>query len=283
MWGDFHYATGLAEALRVLGHHAEVIRRGEPESPDVDVVVHLRGNGRLPVRAGAVNVLWVISHPHDVEQSELAESDVVFAAAERWMPWGMSITPLLQCTDPTRFYPPVSPVQHPAANRLLFVGNAREGGRKIVSDCMQLGYEPLVYGAGWQDHLPSQMVGGHYLPNEHLRFAYSAARYVLNDHWEDMAAAGFISNRLFDVTASGGVCVSDAVAASTDLFGEAVQTYTTLNSLRAALEAAPPPAVDVRRIAAQVRDDHTFTRRANELVGAVLGRLAPDGVRPSTG
>ena len=35
---------------------------------------------------------------------------------------------------------------------------------------------------------------------------------MLNDHWQDMAEEGFLSNRVFDVAMAGGFVISDTVA-----------------------------------------------------------------------
>ena len=43
---------------------------------------------------------------------------------------------------------------------------------------------------------------------------YSSAKIVLNDHWPDMRAHGFLSNRLYDALACGAFVISDAARAS---------------------------------------------------------------------
>lgn len=270
LWGDYHYATALAHAFRQLGHTATVVRREEPQSPDADVVVQLRGTTPLPARNHAVNVVWVISHPDEVTRDELLSADLVYAASRKWAPWvDVTPTPLLQCTDAGRFHPSAVQVCHPAAGRLLFVGNARPGGRKVVNDCLQLGYEPLVYGAGWEELIPSSLLGGRYLPNEELLFAYGQAAWVLNDHWEDMAAHAFISNRLFDATAAGAACISDPVAGIEDIFGDSVRTYESLHQLEALLAGPRPDPATLATTSLGIRDQHTFLRRAQKIVADV--------------
>ena len=45
---------------------------------------------------------------------------------------------------------------------------------------------------------------GEGVPSTELARYYGAADIVLNDHWDDMLAEGFISNRIYDALASGG-------------------------------------------------------------------------------
>ncbi|KRE35515.1 hypothetical protein ASG73_16400 [Janibacter sp. Soil728] len=270
LWGDYHYAIALAHAFRQMGHTATVVRREEPQTRDADVVVQLRGTTPLPARDGALNVVWVISHPEEVGRDELLSADLVYAASRQWAPWAdIDITPLLQCTDAGRFHPSTAHVRHPAAGRLLFVGNARPGGRKIVNDCLQLGLEPLVYGAGWDEFIPSSLLGGHYLPNEQLPFAYGQAAWVLNDHWEDMANHAFVSNRLFDATAAGAACISDPVSGIDDIFDSSVRTYENLHQLEALLTGHRPDPATLATTSARIRAQHTFLRRAQRIVADV--------------
>lgn len=45
----------------------------------------------------------------------------------------------------------------------------------------------------------------------HPRRYYRSAVWALNDHWSDMRDRGFVSNRVFDVLASGGRLLTDEV------------------------------------------------------------------------
>ncbi len=65
--------------------------------------------------------------------------------------------------------------------------------------------------------MPPEAVGEPFLDRARVAAAYASARVVLNDHWPDMAAGGFVSNRVFDVLAAGGVVVTDPVAGLSDV------------------------------------------------------------------
>lgn len=61
----------------------------------------------------------------------------------------------------------------------------------------------------WHGLVPDEYIKGEYFPNESLAELYASATVVLNDHRPDMAAKGFMSNRVFDVLASGAALVTD--------------------------------------------------------------------------
>ncbi len=70
--------------------------------------------------------------------------------------------------------------------------------------------------------------------------AASTARpaIVLCDHWPDMRAAGFRSNRLYDALACGALVVCDRVAGLDGSLGDAVLTYEGRAELRPLIERA---------------------------------------------
>ena len=101
---------------------------------------------------------------------------------------------------------------------------------------------------------------------------WRAAAIVLNDHWSDMRDEGFISNRIYDVLASGGFVLTDPVAGLELEFDGAVATWTNAADLRASVERylAEP---ELRRAMSErgreaVLARHTFAHRAETLVAA---------------
>ena len=86
-WGDLYFAQEIAEALRKLGHVARVDLRTEvlnPNSSHDDVVLVLRGVERIRPQRGALNLLWIISHPSRISKYEIKSFDAVFAASTLW-------------------------------------------------------------------------------------------------------------------------------------------------------------------------------------------------------
>lgn len=283
-WGDTWFGRDLVAALRRAGKDAHLVHRGGAQSQARDrddVVIVLRGLRRVrPRRTGSTTwLLWVISHPELVDDEELAEYDAVFAASTTgWR----GATPLLQATDPQRFTPDARSRMAPAGERVLFVGSVRGAGteslghpRPVVADAIAAGASPAIWGGGWEDlvargAIDASLVRGASLPNEELPAAYASAGIVLNDHWADMAGAGFLSNRLFDAVAAGAVVVSDDPPGLHAVL-PSVRTYRTVDELRALLTTPSllPDAQERTDAAAAVARDHSFDARAAQLIAAV--------------
>ncbi|KTQ99571.1 hypothetical protein NS184_17265 [Curtobacterium luteum] len=107
--------------------------------------------------------------------------------------------------------------------------------------------------------------------------AYASARVVLNDHWPDMAAGGFVSNRVFDVLASGGVVVTDPVTGLADVLDVPTLAVARSRSELAALldPAHPWPGAERRaEVAAEVAAEHSFDARARVLLAAARSERA---------
>lgn len=274
-WGDWHFALALRRSLERLGHLVRVDLLPEwygPPSLADDVVLVLRGLSRYTPEPRHVNLMWNISHPRLIEDAEYESYDHVFVAsvraAERLTRLKVPVSPLLQCTDPELFLP--KPSFRAPRERVLFVGNSRRAQRPIVMDAVEADLPLGIYGGGWEDLVPASYVRAPHVPNEALHAYYRRAGVVLNDHWPDMRAHGFLSNRLFDAAASGAVVVSDPAIGLGAVFGDGVETYVTVDDLKSLvtrLLSSPRPA---RRkalaLAERVRSEHSFDRRAEEIV-----------------
>jgi len=278
-WGDLYFAQELASSLEKLGHTARVDLRTDvinPQSADDDVVLVLRGVERIRPQRGAVNLLWVISHPSRISTHELKSFDAVFAASDSWSKkvlakTGIQVTALLQATNPSKFNPTVSAPD--TGHDVLFLGNTRNEFRKVVRDSLQAGIKPTIYGKDWAHFIPSEVIAGEFVANSEIAALYRSAGVVLNDHWDDMANEGFYSNRLFDAVASGGRVISDKVDGIEQVFAGGVMTYNT------PIELAELCNSDSRGIwgtqqeiverASHIGQQHSFDQRAKELVQAV--------------
>ncbi|MBS44361.1 MAG: hypothetical protein CMH83_14585 [Nocardioides sp.] len=291
-WGDWHFARSLADALVHLGQRVEI---DHPETRsrstrDADVVLVLRGLEPVAPVPGVLNLLWVISHPDDVTDEELLGFDLVYAASAAWAAdrAHLGIACLLQATDASRFHPGVRPLggDAPGAGRVLFVGNARGGMRPVVAAAREAGVPLDVVGAGW-DELGVDAVADR-VANTDLPALYAGAGVVLADHHADMAAAGFVSNRVLDVLAVGGRLVVDDVAGLRESLGESLRVdgwdpvvwRTPADLARLAVPSGDSggwtgqPADDVRRrVAEHVVAEHSFDARAELLLDVVLARL----------
>ena len=104
--------------------------------------------------------------------------------------------------------------------------------------------------------------------------AYARAGVVLNDHWADMRAGGFVSNRLFDAVACGARVLSDDLpGVDLDaLFAGSVRTVApddvvAVRTLLADVGSSWPDDRTRAATAARVREEHSFDARAEALLG----------------
>lgn len=280
-WGDTVFARDLVAALERAGQQAKVVFRkgGDSEArEDDDVVLVLRGLQRFVPRRRRERrplwMLWVISHPELVEADEPDQYDAVFAASAHWSRAGefdVPVTPLLQATAPERFHPGAAPADSGAQR--LFVGSTRGEYRPCVRAAIEAGLDVDVHGVGWEEFLPSDRIAGDFLDPADLPAVYASARVVMNDHWPDMAAEGFLSNRLFDVAATGARLVSDPATGLTDVFGDVVRTAASAAEWSALLGRDPDEAFAGRAarldLASSIAREHSFDARAEVLIDRV--------------
>lgn len=278
-WGDTHFARALASALRRRGVDAVIDAypaRARPSAVFDDVTLVIRGPHRIDPPEHGLSVLWIISHPDEITAEELDRFDIVFAASTPWSEragarLGRSITPLLQCTDATRFHPSGAARD----GGIVFVGTARGIPRPVVVEPLRAGVAVQVYGPDWRGYIPGSAIAGTHVPNDDLPRVYETASVVLNDHWPAMQRGGFVSNRLFDVVASGGRAISDAVEGIPQIFDGAVREYRSipelLDLLDGDLDAVFPDDRTLAAVSARIRAEHSFDARAAVLCDAVAG------------
>jgi GT2 family glycosyltransferase/spore maturation protein CgeB len=284
-WGDYHFGRAVQKQLRRAGHPTTVELLPDwrhPRSARHACVLHIFGLSRLTRRPSQATVLWNISHPELVDEELLSGYDMAFVAstafAER-LRW-LTSTPvhvLNQATDLDRFRPTPAGPQH----ELLFVGNSRGVRRRVIADLAAEppSYDVAVYGGGWTKELIDvELVRGEHVPNDALPAYYSGAAIVLNDHWDDMRDAGFISNRIYDALACGACVVSDRVDGLDEEFDGAVTTYDGASDLRYKInQLMRDPAARAalgergRRI---VQERHGFRGRMDELLAQVRPLLS---------
>jgi GT2 family glycosyltransferase/spore maturation protein CgeB len=276
-WGDLYFARALRRQLERRGHPCRIQVLSEWEDGDGladDIVVHLKGLSRYRPKSGQFNVMWVISHPELVSAEECDGFDLVAVASERFATSvrAMTRTPVIvleQASDPDVFFPEADPAFRHA---IAYVGNSRNVMRKGLADLLPTPHDLAVYGSNWERLIDSSLVAAEHVPNRDLHKVYASAAVVLNDHWDDMREHGFISNRIYDVLASGGVVVSDSMQ-ELAAFGDAVVTYDGPDDLRATLDRLLSDSAERERRAAVGRDlilaGHTFSHRADALLAAV--------------
>lgn len=281
-WGDHAFALALKRALERAGAIVRIDDlpdwHGGVTSGD-DVVLVLRGLSRYRPVPGPLNLMWLISHPDEVSLAELSAFDHVFVAsapyAEKLRPrLGDRVSPLLQASDPDLFRPLAATERAagPAAGSILFVGNSRGQRRAMVERVEAAGHPVRVHGRDWDGLLPAGRAAGAPIANDALSAHYASADVVLNDHWPDMAAEGFLSNRLFDAAAAGAAILSDPALGLEAVFGGLVATAATPEEADAAirrLKADRRRASRVKALRALVVERHSFDHRA----AAILAKI----------
>ena len=65
---------------------------------------------------------------------------------------------------------------------------------------------------------------------------YGDAKIVLNDHRLDMLHYGFVSNRIYDVSASGGFVFTDYVEEIEKEYGDSIAMYKDYDDFKQKLE-----------------------------------------------
>ncbi|HLY15073.1 MAG TPA: glycosyltransferase [Candidatus Limnocylindrales bacterium] len=293
-WGDTPFARAIARQLEALGHPVNLVVYAERDALlalRADVALHIVGTRLLPLRPAHLNLLWIISHPDAVRAERCERYDLVFVASDSFRDdlaeqVSVPVIALHQATDPARFLPEEGGPVH----ELLFVGNSRNRHRPVLDALAGTEHDLAVYGGNWRPELlDPRYLRGDWIPNEEVHRAYRSAAIVLNDHWPDMRDEGFISNRIYDVLASGGFVLTDPVAGLEPEFDGAVATWADPAGLRAAIDRyLADPALRrslSERGRAAVLARHTFASRAASLV-AVAGPLwakRPTSISPGPG
>jgi hypothetical protein len=274
-WGDWHLAEGLATGLRRLGHSVHLQTLGDAGTDDRTGDVHLvlRGTAAVPRRGEAHRILWIISHPEEVDVAECDDADLVLVASEQFAATlrARTSTPveaLLQATDHRRFTP--RPPDHRHAHAVAVVAMTRHVFRPSVRWAVEAGLRPAIYGSDWREFVDPDLIIAPFVPNPRLPVIYSSVGVLLNDHWDTMRRWGFVSNRLYDGLGCGTPIVSDHLPEISTLFGDAITTYTTADELRSAVDLALEDPVAARNRAEKGRQEvlahHTLDHRAEELV-----------------
>jgi len=247
------------------------------------VSLHLFGLAEAPIHPGQLNVLWHISHPDRATPELYDRYDLVFVASDSFANWigdrvNVPVRPLHQATDPDRFRPEPTGPRH----ELLFVGNSRRVRRHILEDVLPTEHELAVYGTGWTPELlDPRYLAGDLVPNSELGGHYAAASIVLSDHWPDMQAEGFMSNRLYDAAAAGAFVITDEVDGLEPEFDGGIVAYHDAGHLRALIDHYLDHPEERRALAERARqavlERHTFDHRAREIIEAIEPLL---GSRP---
>ena len=273
-WGDYYFAKSLKKYLERIGYRVllQILPEWENNNLFEDVVLVLRGLNRYNLKNYHFNIMWNISHPDKVENDEYSSYDYVYIASIYWSKHVRevikkdNISYLLQCTDPEIF----KHIDVKEDIDILFVGNSRNVFRKIIKDLLPVKYTVYIFGSLWEKFIDSKYIKGKNIPNEKLFIYYNKAKIILNDHWNDMREKGFISNRIFDVSACRKFIITDKVLGLEDIFKNSIIVYdgTRENLLYLIDKYINDKALrEEKALLAQqiVLNSHTFEHRVREI------------------
>lgn len=234
--GDFFLANDLRIGFEKLGYEVEYRFREDYDDlrlGNAGNVIFFKGYyvfKNLPkVEDKRVKTVLYVYYMEGMNKQILTEADVVVGASKSFidrhvksvgLSWG--IVP--QFTNPDRFK--IAKIEEDKKNDVLFVGsNNYDKGRKCVKYALKTNANFKVYGKRWNKVLEPKFYGGEFIDNDELYKYYSNAKIVLNDHRREMAYFGFVSNRIYDVSASGGFILTDYVNEIDKVYGDSIAMY----------------------------------------------------------
>lgn len=211
-WGDYHLAIGLKKQFEKRGFNVTLHCKNEwlKKHKTNSLTIVLRGLYEYSPRETDTNFMWNISHPKDITIEEYNRFDKVFISSAKKVSVldsliSSQVLLLDQCTDTDVFFPLNQERDIP----FLFVGNTRGEFRETVKTIIEAGIDITVVGKGWDKFIDSKYILKDHVKNCELNKLYNRAQVILNDHWVDMKAEGFVSNRIYDALASGAKVISD--------------------------------------------------------------------------
>ena len=270
MWGDYWVKKELEQALTELGLALD--------DHDPQVVLQLFGAPpKKGAPSGVLNLVWLYSHPDWVTPENLSGYQGIFCASRDF-----TVRLSEMGYGPVEYMPACTakrPVTLPRAYPVVFLGNARisrPDGRKIVKDILDTGHPFKAWGNLWDTLLPESCYGGKYWAYDRLEELYASSGITLNDHHLDMAREGFVSNKVFDILASGGFCISSPNKGLDQLFGDAVPQYESVDHLRELLNHYLAHEEERQRLMSRGRRTalgHTYRDRAHRLAAFIRERV----------
>ena len=247
--GDFFLADDLKQGLQKLGYKVEYRFRENYEDlklGNIGNVIYFKGYYNFEHLPDAENkndgrkrVLYLY-YIEGLHPEIFNEVDVVACASKKFIeevitPKGVVAAYIPQFTNPDRFKS--SAKEMDKAYPVLFVGSDHTGfGRKSVDYAVLAGANLSVFGKFWEKTLQPEVLKGNFIENDDLYRYYASADIVLNDHRDDMSYYGFVSNRIYDVSASGGFVLTDYLPEIEEIYGDSIATYKDYYDFKEKLE-----------------------------------------------
>ncbi len=245
--GDFFLANDLKIGFEKLGYEVEYRFREDYDDlklKNAGNVIYFKGYYTFKTLPKdnvkkRKNVLYVY-YMEGLYKDIFSEVDAVVSASKKFVDEhiigsGFKGGHIPQYTNPERFRNANSEVDK--QHDVLFVGSDHSRkGRKSVDYALKANANLSVYGKFWDESLDINVLKGSYIDNDELYRYYGNAKIVLNDHREDMAYFGFVSNRIYDVSASGGFIFTDYVKDIEDEYGDSIVMYRNFDEFEEKLK-----------------------------------------------
>ncbi|HET9654813.1 MAG TPA: glycosyltransferase [Kineosporiaceae bacterium] len=298
---EWRFAAQIAQALRVLGQDVVIDGRESYRRPTAyldDVNLVLRGADPVDAESPATGLLWVIGQPEELAVDELRSYARVLSTSPLWAQragtrYEIDVEVLPPATDPLRFRPGTDEPQTPADEfgpdgvpSLLYVGDRRGRVPHGLRNALEIGADLHVFGAGWEDVLPEEVLRGPRPGAERLGELYRRAGVVLLDHRDPERLGGFVSASAYDVLACGSRLACDAVQGLELALPEGPRVWETAPDLAELLDDVQqhfPDRAARLALARTVRDQHSWHGRATRLLDLALaareGAPLPDEAR----
>ena len=248
--GDFFLANDLRLGLEKLGYEVEYRFREDYEDGkqiefgDAGNVIYFKGYyvfDKLPKDDNEKRKTFLyVYYMEGLKPQLFDEVDMVVGASATFVEnyvktRGKSWAVIPQFTNPDRFK--IMPKDDSKKTEVLFVGsNNYKDGRESVQFAIDAGADLSVYGKRWEDKLDKKYLKGEFIDNDELFGFYQNAKIVLNDHREEMRVLGFLSNRVYDVSASGGFLLTDYVEEIEKIYGDSIVMYKDFDDFKKKLK-----------------------------------------------
>ena len=278
--GDFFLADDLKKGFEKLGYQVSYRFREDYDKMklgNAGNVIYFKGYYDFEHLPGYKNdkrkrVLYLY-YVEGIFWDIFKEVDAVAVSSQRMIdeivkPTGVKTVLVPQFTNPERFKP--APKEQDKAFKVLFIGsNNYSFGRKSVDYAVLADADLAVFGKKWKDKLDMKYLKGEFIDNNELYKYYTNADIVLNDHREDMRYYGSVSNRIYDVTASGGFVLTDYLPEIEQIYGDSVATYKDYYDFKDKLEyyLAHP---EERELMAQKAREITLRYFTNDKVAEIF-------------
>ena len=255
--GDFFLAQDLRKGLEKLGYTVEY--RFREDYDDIKLgnagnVLYFKGYydfKRLPGAEdrddGRKRILYLY-YVEGLHQEILQEADVVASASKKF----------------------ISEVAEPAGAQAAYVPQFS------VDYAVLAGADLSVFGKFWEKTLRPEVLKGNFIENDDLYRYYANADIVLNDHRDDMRYYGFVSNRVYDVTASGGFVLTDYLPEIEEAYGDSVATYKDYYDFKEKLEyylAHPEVRAEMAQRARQITLERFTADKAAQIFDGIFKNI----------